>query len=50
MEFQGSCKFKIDSYLPVIDLLISNLEKNAVACEHFFTTQTINNAEIIDSR
>ena len=31
MEFQGSLKFKVETYLPVIDSLASNLEKRLTA-------------------
>ena len=33
LEFQGSYKFKIETYLPVIDSLTSNLEKRTSAYE-----------------
>ena len=33
MEFQGSLKFKVETYLPCIDSLKSNLEKRSTAYE-----------------
>ena len=55
MEFQGSLKFKVETYLPVIDSLASNLEKRSMAYEKIndnfgflVSIQTKANAEIKD--
>ncbi|XP_065645337.1 zinc finger MYM-type protein 1-like [Hydra vulgaris] len=55
LEFQGSYKFKIETYLPVIDSLTSNLEKRTSAYEKIndnfgflVNIQTIANVELKD--
>ncbi|XP_065645536.1 zinc finger MYM-type protein 1-like [Hydra vulgaris] len=55
LEFQGSYKFKIETYLPVIDSLTSNLEKRTLAYEKIndnfgflVNIQTIANVELKD--
>ncbi|XP_065642588.1 uncharacterized protein LOC136074212 [Hydra vulgaris] len=55
LEFQGSYKFKIETYLPVIDSLTSNLEKRSSAYEKIndsfgflVNIQTIANVELKD--
>ena len=55
MEFQGSLKFKVETYPPVIDSLTSNLEKRLTVYEKIndnfgflVKIQTMANVEIKD--
>lgn len=55
MEFEGSLKFRVETYLPVIDSLTSNLEKRSTAYEKInnnfgflVNIQTMANPEIKD--
>ena len=55
MEFQRSLKFKVETYLPAIDSLTSNLEKRSTAYEKIndnfgflANIQTMANVEIKD--
>ena len=55
MEFQGSFKSKVETFLPVIDSLTSNLEIRSTAYEKFddnfgflVNIQTMANVEVKD--